>query len=404
MWDGIVVGGGLAGLLAGIRGAERGKEILIISEGVGSLIYSSGVIDVGNPGLLTKQKNHPYALLGETALNKALDYFRTLFPDYRGERGEVQYALTPLGTSRQGGLIPEGLNAGVLQDGQLMVLMVPEGMKDFFPEVIKVNLEKTYPQSVLTIHQFRLEAFEAWYALGKPITGMDYARYWCSAPGTRALKNVFNSLVQRLENTTTDLRNIVIIFPGLSAGFSMLLQEELKRLPFPVLEMTAFPPSFAGYELYQALRKRFKALGGEMIVGAGVKEVERQGKRCQRILVQSKGKDSEFRARKFVLATGGIFGGGIEVTPQEAKEMVFGLPLFVPRGEWTKAEFLGEQPYARMGVEVDHELRPLDLKTHELIWENVRVIGRMLAHWDPWMEHCGGGVALASGWFAGEKM
>lgn len=404
MWDGIIVGGGLAGLLAGVRAAERGKKILIVSEGVGSLIYGSGIIDVGDVGRLAKEKGHPYALLGEGVVRRAAAYFQTLFPDYQGEWGRVQQVLTPLGTFRRGGLIPQGMNAEVLQDGQEIVLMVPEGMKDFFPEVIKVNLAKAYPQNVVTFHPFRSEAFADWYALGRPITGMDYARYWRSAPGTRELKGVLASLGLELAKGNKDFRQTAIIFPGLSAGFAGPLREELERLPFPVVEMTAFPPSFAGYELYRGLKERFKALGGELIVGAGVKEVKGQGKCCQRIVVQSKGKVSEFFARSFVLATGGILGGGIGVSPGETRETVLGLPLFIPGGEWTGAEFLGEQPYARMGVEVDRELRPCDLSTREIVWENVRVIGRMLAHWDPWMDHCGGGVSLASGWFAGEKM
>jgi len=139
------------------------------------------------------------------------------------------------------------------------------------------------------------------------------------------------------------------------------------------------------------------------MVGTGVKQVEMQGRLCHKVIVSSKRRDTEFCARSFVLATGGIFGGGIEVTPDSSRETVFGLPLFVP-SEWTRAEFLGEQPYARMGIEVDSELRPIESRSRDVVLENVRVVGRMLAHWDPWVEYCGGGVSLASGWLAGEKL
>ena len=398
MWDGIIVGGGLAGLLAGVRASERGKRILIISEGVGSLTYSSGVMDFGEVGRLAGQGKHPYALLGETTVQAGANYFQTLFPDYEGKWGESQQVLTPLGSLRRAGMVPKGLNSEALRDAQRIVLMAPEGMKDFFPEVIKANLERAFPQGSVEMYPFRLGAFESWRDNGKSVTGMDYAKYWRSDAGIAVLKDLLNSLQKDSEN-----QRMNVVFPGLATGFSHSLKNVLSQAPFPVIEMTAFPPSASGQILYETLKRKFRELGGELIVGTGVKRVELRGRLCHKVVVQSKGRDTEFSAHAFVLATGGIFGGGIEVTPDSRKETVFGLPLFVP-SEWTCPEFLGEQPYARMGIEVDCELRPIESQSQAAILENVRVVGRMLAHWDPWVEHCGGGVSLATGWFAGEKI
>ena len=408
MWDGIVVGGGLAGLTAGIRASERGKRILIISEGVGSLTYSSGVIDLGEVGRLQGLENHPYALLGETVVRAGMKYFQALFPDYQGKWGEIQQVLTPLGSPRRAGLMPEGLNAEALQDARQIVLVAPEGMKDFFPDVIMANLERAYPQSVVKLHPIRMDEFEAWRVLGKSVTGMDYAKFWRSVAGSEGLKRVLNGLAQDIlgKSVTPEAASrekLVVIFPGLVAAFSNTLKEALSKAPFSVVEMTAFPPSACGQALYDALKQKFRALGGELLVGAGVRSVELIGKTCKQVMVKSKGRDTAFSARSFVLASGGIFGGGIEVAPENARETVFGLPLHLP-ATWTQAEFLGEQPYAQMGIEVNRELRPVDPRSGEVLLENVRVIGRTLAHWDPWVEHSGGGVSLASGWFAGETM
>lgn len=423
MWDGIIVGGGLAGLLAGIRASERRKHILMISEGVGSLTYSTGIIDFGDVGRLAVQEKHPYELLGETLVRTSANYFQTLFPDYQGEWGERQEVLTPLGSPRGAGMVPKGLNAEALRDTQRIVLMAPEGMKDFFQEVIKANLERTYPQASVEVYPFHIETFEAWYALGKSVTGMDYAKFWRSNLGIVALKDLLTRLDQELnpENLGTNLsqrisvsektgeqriagsEKLVVVFPGLVSSFSVSLQKVLSEAPFPVVEITAFPPSACGQTLYEKLKQKFRELGGEILVGTGVKRIECQGKVCHKVIVSSKGRDTEFSARTFVLATGGIFGGGIEVTPDSSRETVFELPLFVP-SEWTRAEFLGEQPYAQMGIEVDRELRPIESRSQEVVLENVRVVGRMLAHWDPWVEHSGGGVSLASGWFAGDKI
>lgn len=405
MWDGIIVGGGLAGLIAGIRASERGKHILIISEGVGSLTYSTGIIDFGDVERLAGQEKHPYALFEETLVRTCADYFQALFPDYQGKWGESKEVLTPLGSPRSAGMLPKGLNAEQLRDAQRIVLMAPEGMKDFFPEVIKSNLERTYPQARVKVYPFRIEMFEPWYTIGKSVTGMDYAKFWQSDLGIAVIRDLLNRLAQEISEIQriAGSEKLVVIFPGLVAGFSASLRNALSKAPFPVVEMTAFPPSACGQILYETLKRKFRELGGELLVGTGVKRVELQGKLCHKVIVPSKGRDTEFSARSFVLATGGIFGGGIEVTPDSSRETVFGLPLFVP-SEWTRAEFLGEQPYARMGIEVDRELRPITSGSQEVILENVRVVGRMLAHWDPWVEHCGGGVSLVTGWFAGEKI
>ena len=400
MWDGIIVGGGLAGLITGIRASERGRRILIISQGVGSLINSSGVIDFGDVDFLAKQAGHPYALLGKFVAKAGVEYFQKLLADYEGKWGESQLVLTPLGTLRRAGIVPKSLNAKGLKRAQRIVLMAPEGMKDFFPEVIKGNLERIFSQGKVEVYPFLPTRFKLWLGVGKPVTAIDFAKYWQSTAGGTEIENLLRQTAKQLSLSTGE--QAVLVFPGLAAEFSPALKNILAKAPFPVLGMTAFPPSPSGQNLYEHLKQLFRQLGGELLLGAGVKNVELKGKRCQKVFVDSKGKTAEFSAHSFVLATGGVLGGGIEVMPRKQQEIVFQLPLYLP-AEWSREEFLGEQPYARLGIEVDSQLRPI-APNQEVILENVRVVGRTLAHWDPWVEHCGGGVSLASGWFAGEKI
>ncbi len=396
MWDGIIIGGGLAGLTAGIRAAERGKQILIISEGAGSLTYSSGALDFGDVGQLLSHEDHPYALLGETVVHAGMEWFQNLFPDYRGSWSEFQEILTPLGAPRKAGIVPRSHNTEPLKNAKVIILMAPYGLKDFFPEIIKTNLLKAYPQCEVEIFPFRTGTFESWHTIGKPVTGMDYTKYWQSQPGVSELKRLLDSLPQTSGET-------VILFPGLAAAFCEPLKEVLAGTPFPVIEMTSFPPSACGHNLYSALKQKFKSLGGELLTGTGVQSIESHNKVCSRAIVRSKGRPTAFSADSFILATGGIFGGGIEATADTAQETVLGLPLYVP-AQWTNSEFLGEQPYARIGIEADRELRPVGPGGKEVLFKNLRVIGRMLAHWDPWTETCGGGVSLATGWFAGNQL
>lgn len=404
MWDGIIIGRGLAGLLAGIRASERGKRILIISEGVGSLIQSSGALDFGDVNKLVYQENHPYALLGEKVVCAGINYFQELFEDYQSTLTSSHSLITPIGSIRKASIVPKGQNADVLQDARRIVLMAPEGMKDFFPEIVKNNLEKTYSQCSVEIYPFRVSAFESWYALGRWVTAMDYAKYWRSDQGITELTGLLNCMSQELcTNHFGQNKKTAVLFPGLTSAFSNPLKEVLSQIQVPVIEMTAFPPSPAGYYLNCALIQKFKSLGGELMVGNGVETIKVEGKLAAAAIVKSKGRNISFSARSFIIATGGLLGGGIAVTPETVQERLLDIPLYVPK-EWAKNEFLGIQPYAYMGIEVDSELRPIDPGNNSVVLENVRIVGRTIAHWDPWVENCGGGVSLATGWLAGENI
>ena len=44
--DVIVIGGGIAGLFAAITAARRGRQVLLMTKGVGALAIAGGTIDV----------------------------------------------------------------------------------------------------------------------------------------------------------------------------------------------------------------------------------------------------------------------------------------------------------------------------------------------------------------------
>ena len=44
--DVIVIGGGIAGLFAAITAARRGKQVLLMTKGVGALAIAGGTVDV----------------------------------------------------------------------------------------------------------------------------------------------------------------------------------------------------------------------------------------------------------------------------------------------------------------------------------------------------------------------
>ena len=74
--DVIVIGSGMAGLVAAAAAAQRGKKTTLLSKGAGTLVIGGGIVDILgyteagkailNPGaaVAQAQEAHPYAKLG----------------------------------------------------------------------------------------------------------------------------------------------------------------------------------------------------------------------------------------------------------------------------------------------------------------------------------------------------
>lgn len=396
VWDGIIIGGGLAGLVAGITAAERGKQVMLVAEGIGSLSFASGVIDFGDFNALRDRQDHPFSHISEDQALQSISKWQELCPFYTGSWAKGQPILTPLGEIRPAGYVPYSLAAQPLEAAREIVLIAPQGLKDFFPGLFASNLALNFPQANVTIKPLLVDKFTQHYRVGKSILPTDYARYWASMEGTDYLREFLMGTIGELAGMKEGL---VLVFPGLSASFEPLLRDLLKSLTVSIVEPTIFPPSPVGMNLYQFLRKKFKDLGGEFLTNGKVEAAVIEEGYCPSISLQSHGKTLQLKAKSFVLATGGIFGGGIQVGPRTIREGIFDCPLFLPE-QWTADGFLGPQPYTQTGIEVDAELHPLK-SDGEIYLHNVYVCGRMLAHWDPWTDYCGGGVALTTGHRAG---
>lgn len=396
--DGIIIGGGLAGLMAGITAQAAGKSTLIISAGVGSIVYAFGPLHFGNIRQLKERVKHPYRVLADS-VPAACAAFLHYCPAYGGDWEKSTPVLTPLGERSTAHLFPRHMSLEKAAAPGTVGLVEPEGLKDFFPPMIGRILKETFPQSRIRPVPLDMPAYAQWIGLGKTIPPAHYVKYWTTGEGQDHLARFIAELNEKRHKDGE--RVDILIFPCLGGDFSPEIGKILERSAVPVIELSSFPPTGTGQALHKALVDRYKALGGELILGTKAVRGECAEGFCRGLRVESKGRSSLFQARNYVLATGGIMGGGILAAAKEAKESVFGLPLYVP-AQWTNDQFLGPQPYALTGVEVDERLRPVDPNSGAVRLENVRVVGRMLAHWDPWVDHCGGGVAITSGYMAGK--
>jgi glycerol-3-phosphate dehydrogenase subunit B len=134
-------------------------------------------------------------------------------------------------------------------------------------------------------------------------------------------------------------------------------------------------------------------------------DAENGHRRVTAVLTEAAARNRRHTADAYVLATGGILGGGIVGSEGDGlAEVVFGLPVAGPveRSDWLRPEFTDPagHPVYRSGVAVDAELRPVD-PGGSILRSNLHAAGGILAGADPIAERSVDGIALATGRRAG---
>jgi glycerol-3-phosphate dehydrogenase subunit B len=122
------------------------------------------------------------------------------------------------------------------------------------------------------------------------------------------------------------------------------------------------------------------------------------------ITTQTAARERTYRADHFILATGGFYGGGLQMENFPIiKETIFNIPVQF-KGEadaWANEQLFSsqKQPFAEVGIQTDNTMRPLDGEGKCFI-NNVFVVGRNLSGYDFCFEQSGNGVALVSAYQA----
>jgi len=112
---------------------------------------------------------------------------------------------------------------------------------------------------------------------------------------------------------------------------------------------------------------------------------------------------SSYSADCHILATGRFMGGGLTADREKISEALFGLPVVQPasRQDWFQTTFFSDSshPIHQAGVLVDSSFRPVNEKG-EVLLENVRVAGTLLAHHHCIEEKSREGIEISTGYTA----
>ena len=189
-----------------------------------------------------------------------------------------------------------------------------------------------------------------------------------------------------------------------------VLAEAVERLGAPVIEVPLVSPGIPGIRLHDVLRTALRARGGRILIGERVARVETTRRMVTAVATAAATRELVTRVGALVLATGGVAGGGLVGEPEGGiRETILGLPVDGPPiDRWLGGDPLdpGALPIASAGLRTDDALRPIDPARPQdgPLFDNVRVVGGLLAGQRVMVERCGDGIALASAWRAAASL
>jgi len=410
--DVIVIGGGIAGMVAALVSARNGKRVTMLTYGEGTLPLNSGVIDilaydqqhhyVENPmkAMESLPEEHPYHRIGREAVEEGISFFREVMGanglPYAGSFDRHLFVPTAVGTLKPTSFAPRSLaGSHVFQGRRKIVVVSVRGLKDFYGSIMLENLKKELGES----RSYEVAVVDPNLGGGRDITTQDVARWLESDEGRR------NFVAQLRSRGGSDAVFIVPQVLGLKDGE---LSEELEeRLGVPLVETTCLPPSVNGMRVQRILIDALRKAGVNIVENTRVIGAKVKGSKAISVTAEGCARKKEYTAERFILATGGFYSGGITMRDfDKPKEVVFNLPVSFVKGEagWANDKLFSDQPqgFAKSGIRTDAAMRPLGADG-KVVLENVRVCGRMLAGYDFCFEHSGNGVAISSAYKAARE-
>lgn len=402
--DLLVIGAGLSGLSAALFAAQAGLAVRVVARGLGALHWIPATLDLlgYRPGhehavdqplaaFDTLPAEHPYRRMGGEVVAAALDGLAQSLAQaglpYAGHAGRHNLPLpSPAGVARPVYLAPAAQLAGRLDDPAPLLIVGFQGMRDFYPTLAAHHLAQT---------GIRARAVYLPYDL---------------ISGRRDANNVH--LAQELEAPARRqvlahaLRGVAA--PGERIGLPAILgidqhvavwRELEAAAGAPIFEIPTLPPSVPGIRLHRALVRQIETHGGRVESNMAVTNFAGAGDRIAWVETATSARPLRHHAKAFLLATGGILGGGFESNPSgHVWETIFDLPLTVPQGRehWFRPAFLDPQghPVYQGGVQTGADFRPgLDGAPR---YANLWAAGSVLAHADPICERSREGLAVAS--------
>ncbi|MCM3766741.1 FAD-binding protein [Neobacillus niacini] len=323
MYDVVVVGQGLSGMLAAIWAKEQGFSTALTATGTGKIMQSTGVMDLipGSSGGL-EDWVHFFQIDGfrKSQLSEAIDQFKALTNklnySYKGELDHPISIVTGSGHTKKTFLYPETISP--LPDKGHVVIIGFEEIVDFQPTYVMKNLKRSCP--ALSVDAIKIQLGEH---SQRTMSQLDAARLLDQ-------KEIRSHCIKQIKEQMTN-RNIsqpnLFVFPA-SLGVENWKETTGQfsvELKAPVTEAPGMPPNTTAIRLNEKLKKEAVKLGVRFYADTTVVGCELEGDEVKSLKIKTSNQMTDLCGKHFILATGGILGGGLQVTSSGIKETALGL-------------------------------------------------------------------------------
>jgi glycerol-3-phosphate dehydrogenase subunit B len=411
--DAVVVGAGLAGLVAAVRLAEAGLRVVVVAKGLGCLRLAPATIDILGyapervtspagelPAFAAAHPGHPYTRVPPGVLAESVAWLKERVTGYAyvGDPGANMLLPTAVGAVRPSAVVPETMAGGDLRSARHLAIAGLAVLKDFHPAMVADNLRAAALPG---------PPVEATSIMLSPPTGGE-AELSPIALARRFEEPSFRGAVAAGLRAALGDEQAVGLPAVLGLGQVRSVWEDLKEaIGRPVFEIPTIPPSVPGVRLATALQDRLRRAGGRLMLGAEAVGPEPRNGTLAGIRVRTAAREVTRAARWVVLATGGLASGGIDVdVTGAARESVLGLPVPGAPAPGVPAflpGFFDEHPMDLAGVAVDERLRPTG-PDGVPVYENVHAAGAIIGGARPWREKSGDGISLVTGYMAASEI
>ncbi|MBS1206533.1 MAG: anaerobic glycerol-3-phosphate dehydrogenase subunit [Proteobacteria bacterium] len=409
-FDTVIIGGGLAGLLCGIRLSESGQRCAIISRGQSALSFSSGSLDLfsflpdGQPvtdidsaiALLEQQHGaHPYALLGAKAVRRYAQQAQTLLADCKlallGEIETPHQRVTPLGTFRRAWLSPQEVPRKTDAQQRTAVVGI-SGFLDFQPQLAAGALRKRGIDA--HAEEIELPALDRLRDNPSEFRAVNIARLLDAPEHYNELYDALLPLSQQY--------GMLWLPACFGLADNHVFTQLNKQLACPLRLLPTLPPSVPGMRMQLLLQQRFIQQGGSWMPGDDVLRADISHNHVTQLWTR-KHEDIPLRASHVVLASGSFFSNGLIAGRDRVRETVFDLDVMQSdkRSDWYRDDVFDSQPWQQFGVRTDAQLHGL---CQGAVVDNLYVIGSVLGGFDAVAQGCGGGVCAVTALHAAQQI
>lgn len=400
-FDTVIIGGGLAGLICGIRLLQHGHPCVIVSSGQSALHFSSGSFDLlnrlpdGTPvtqptqavaALVAQSPTHPYAKVGVQRFGVLAQQAEALFAqigiELHGSAQQNHYRISPIGLLKPAWLTMANFvtspSPTALPWTKAAIFHVA-GFMDFYPRFVAHELQKM--------------------GVASQTCTFDHLHHSPQSLRTATRSQLFEKETNLDKLAQLVTRNSqgcdVVLLPDM-AGLKNIkahacLQEKVNK---PVFLVATMPPSATGIYLQKQLRNHFVHLGGTFMLGDVVQKVDFEGHQIARVYSYNHG-NIPFTGTNYVLATGSYFSKGLVANNQRMVEPIFDLDVTQApdRKDWYAPHLFEKQNYLGYGVQTNASFKAL--RKGQPI-DNLYVAGAILEGFQPIKEGSGAGVSVVS--------